>query len=116
MNKTIYWRVFVNSKDMDKAKRICNAFTLCIAGRCQLRKCEKYWKDKNLIEVEIVQEMNVPSTQQLLIDLFKILGRLSTEWNINVPSDISEHRLELSGTTDKIKLVGITWIGFDVER
>lgn len=71
MDKTIYWRVFVNSKDMDKAKRICDTFTLCIAGRCQLRKCEKYWKDKNLIEVEIVQEMNVPSTQHLLIDLFK---------------------------------------------
>ena len=113
MNNTIYWRVFVNSKDMDKAKRICNAFILCIAGRCQLRKCEKYWKDKNLIEVEIAQEMNVPSTQQLLIDLFKILGRLSTEWNINVPS---EQCLELSGTSDNIKLVGITWIGFDVER
>lgn len=116
MNKTIYWRVLVNSKDMDKAKRICNAFTLCIAGRCQLCKCEKYWKDKKLVEVEIVQEMNVPSTQQLLIDLFKILGRLSTEWNINVPTDISEQCLELSGTSDKIKLVGITWIGFDVER
>jgi len=116
MNNTIYWRVFVNSKDMDKAKRICNAFILCIAGRCQLRKCEKYWKDKNLIEVEIAQEMNVPSTQQLLIDLFKILGRLSTEWNINVPTDISEQCLELSGTSDNIKLVGITWIGFDVER
>lgn len=116
MDKTIYWRVFANSKDMDKAKRICDAFTLCIAGRYQLRKCEKYWKDKKLIEVEIAQEMNVPSTQHLLIDLFKILGQLSAEWNINVPTNISEHCLELSGTSEKIKLVGITSIGFDVER
>ena len=66
--------------------------------------------------MEIVQEMNVPSTQHLLIDLFKILGQLSAEWNINVPTNISEQCLELSGTSDKIKLVGITWIGFDVER
>ena len=76
----------------------------------------KVLERQKLIEVEIAQEMNVPSTQQLLIDLFKILGRLSTEWNINVPTDISEHSLELSGTSDNIKLVGITWIGFDVER
>ena len=76
----------------------------------------KVLERQKLIEVEIAQEMNVPSTQQLLIDLFKILARLSTEWNINVPTDISEHSLELSGTSDNIKLVGITWIGFDVER
>lgn len=116
MPRTIYWRVFIKSTDMDKARSICSSLISQIGGLCQVGSCDVYWKDKSLIEAEISQELSSQDKQSFLIALFKNLSHLSRTWNINMPANLTEENFELSGTSDEILRSEIAWVGFELER
>ncbi|MEM9774809.1 MAG: hypothetical protein AAF902_09530 [Chloroflexota bacterium] len=110
--RELYWRVFVNTNDSEKAKVIRNSIFRELKN-CELVSCKAYWKDNSLYELEFKQKLEEQESSKIIIEVFSKVILFSTSWMIDIPTSFKVENFELSGLVDSgIKFNGVKWISF----
>jgi hypothetical protein len=116
MNVKLSWRVFLNTKDEKKAKKLVERLFEALGNNCELLELEIYWKNVNWHELSFRQCLKQEIPSEILIEILNKLSLVSYHWNLDLtPNFIAEDCTDLSGDTNHgIRVPGIISLVFQV--
>ena len=114
--KEIYWRVFINTKQIEKAEIIKNQL-FSMLKNCKIVLLQVYWKDNSMFVLEYKQKIQEKEMSKILIEMFECISLFSNTWSISLPSKFSNSDFEISGIAERnIKTNGISWVSFILQN
>lgn len=115
MAKEIYWRVFLNTREKDKAKKL-SADVMKSFGSCEMISLEPYWKDKSLYCLELTQGITKRMPEEVVFEVLKKVSLISNSWSIDLPEDFDDEDFDFSGVAENnFKWNYISWISFIIQ-
>jgi|SRR5690606_5600678 len=115
MTKEIYWRIFLNTRDENKARKMSRSI-LDSLEKTKLITLELYWKDNSLYNMEIKQDILNQKTKDAFFEVINNISKLSNSWKIELPNNLEEDGFDFSGFSDSnFKWQYINWASFMIQ-
>ena len=115
LQKEIYWKIFLDTKDMGKAQKISQVALTALAGST-LISCERSTNDTSAHELVVSQDCSSSAPAEVISEVLGKVTPISSVWQINLRTGIGEQNADLSGTaSSNFKLIGIKWASFMVQ-
>jgi len=116
MIKEIYLRLFLNTKDKVKAKRMSETILNSLRNSKQV-SLEPYWKDKTLFNLEMTQDILREQSEEIVFEVLDKVSKISTTWIIDLPENFDNGDFDLSGVSDSnFKWSYVSWGSFFLQE
>lgn len=115
MEKEVYWRVFLNTKKKEKAKKLSKDIMKSFS-KCQMISLEPYWKDESLYCFELTQDITSKMPEGVVFEVLKKTSLISNSWSIDLPENFDIENFDFSGVADNnFRWNYISWISFNIQ-
>lgn len=116
MIREIYLRLFLNTRDKSKAKKMSETILNSLANSKQV-SLEVYWKDKTLFNLEITQDILKERPEEIVFEVLDKVSKISTTWAIDLSENFDKENLDLSGISDSnFKWNYVSWGSFFLQE
>lgn len=116
MTKEIYLRLFLNTKDKVKAKKMSETILNSLPNSKKV-SLESYWKDKTLFNLEMTQDVLKEQPEEIVFEVLDKVSKISTTWNMDLPENFDKENIDLSGVSDSnFKWSYVSWGSFFLQE